>query len=573
MPVNSMSAAFPPQPGNPTDEDRRFLARFALTQRGRPEDFERIRDLTAPAPDITTIARPGEFKGLRAGVIGGGLAGLAAAFELRKLGFDITIFEALEDHIGGRIFTHYFNKEKTLYGELGAMRFPVSHETVWHYINLFGLNTMTFIQRSDNALFYLRGARANTDASGISAKIHIYPRYNLSLRERGMSWQDLIFYGYGRQLLYANADTRMEILQVKPWYNPYTLFWDSRSSRVMLEASGLSGDAINLLTSINPLPGGFLYNSFLDYILEDYPANLTYLYEIIGGAVMLPLAFYKALTDEGPPGAYSAIARECLGRVSWKGGCVVTGIGVSGEDHRATIAYTGKEASDPQRLEFDYVVCAVPFSSLRNVKIEPLFSPIKMQAIREVRYGNFLKAVLLFKRRFWEEGGASRRIIGGVSYTDLPITSIIYPSDHAQTEPEPGPETPGVLTLYSYNPDATRLGNLPADFQYEELLRETEKVHGYAEGFLDKYAAGFKTVSWDNQHWFRGGLCFFAPEQKRLFSYPMALPEYGGRIFFAGEHISANHRWAQGALKSGMEAANGVAAACRACQAHGKRLI
>jgi monoamine oxidase len=49
------------------------------------------------------------------------------------------------------------------------------------------------------------------------------------------------------------------------------------------------------------------------------------------------------------------------------------------------------------------------------------------------------------------------------------------------------------------------------------------------------------------------------PEQKRLFSYACTQPEYDGRVFFAGEHISAKHRWMQGALKSGMEAANALA--------------
>jgi len=43
----------------------------------------------------------------------------------------------------------------------------------------------------------------------------------------------------------------------------------------------------------------------------------------------------------------------------------------------------------------------------------------------------------------------------------------------------------------------------------------------------------------------------------------MALPEYNERIFFAGEHISAVHRWMQGALQSGMQAANDLAYACK----------
>jgi monoamine oxidase len=41
----------------------------------------------------------------------------------------------------------------------------------------------------------------------------------------------------------------------------------------------------------------------------------------------------------------------------------------------------------------------------------------------------------------------------------------------------------------------------------------------------------------------------------------MTKPEYGGRVFFAGEHISALHRWMQGALQTGMQAACDLAKA------------
>jgi monoamine oxidase len=43
----------------------------------------------------------------------------------------------------------------------------------------------------------------------------------------------------------------------------------------------------------------------------------------------------------------------------------------------------------------------------------------------------------------------------------------------------------------------------------------------------------------------------------------MILPEYDNRVFMAGDHISAIHRWMQGALQSGMIAANQLAMAAR----------
>lgn len=589
MTVNSMYTDFPPQPSNPSDSDRYFLSCYALKQMGRLEDFENIKSLTAPPPDITTIVQAGEFKGHKIGVIGGGLAGLAAGFELRKLGFDITIFEAQADRIGGRVYTHYFNQDKTLYGELGAMRIPVTHESVWHYIKLFGLDTRTFVQSNNNGIIYLRAAHARNDSEGMSVKRNIYPKYNLTQWEKSKSWQQLLYYGYDSQLLCAASAQRKEILQVKPDYNPYTLYWDGQNTRQMLQSANLSEEAISLLANLYPIAGNFLYNSYIDFIQEDYPVDLSFLYEIQGGIVKLPIAFYNSIRNINLDAVYPKIPKACLGNVYWKAGNWVTGIGKAGDRGGVTLTYSSSKDSKPLYEDFEYVICAIPFSTLRTMTIDPLFSPRKMQAIKEVNYGNAAKKLLLCSHRFWEEGGPKDKIVGGHSYTDLPLTSLWYPSDHAQyiynrmknmpnSNPQHSPQIPdslklalakepGVLLAYNFNQDATRLGELPYNTHFEEVKREIEKVHGFPRGYLNFIAIEFKTVDWETEQWFRGAFCFFSPQQKSLFSYAMSIPEYDNRVFFAGEHISAKHRWMQGALKSGMEAANGLA---RACKAHNR---
>ena len=97
------------QPDNPTDEERHEMLRITLEQANRIEDFNNIVELLSPPQDITTILPPGSCSGIKVGIIGGGIAGLASAFELRKLGFDITIFETEEKRIGGRVYTYYFD--------------------------------------------------------------------------------------------------------------------------------------------------------------------------------------------------------------------------------------------------------------------------------------------------------------------------------------------------------------------------------------------------------------------------------------------------------------------------------
>jgi monoamine oxidase len=579
-----MSLLYPPQPNNPNNFQRNMLEQYALNQRGRPEDFEYIRRFMSPPADITTIASSGSLKGTRVGIIGAGMAGLAAAFELRKTGADITIFEADETRIGGRVYTYYFDKKMPLYGELGAMRIPVSHETVWHYINLFKLPTKPFIQSNENALIYLKNTRVRNDAKGENVMMKIYPKYALKDWERRTPWQQLVYYGLERPLLYADAMQRSELLQVKPFYNDSILYWGFQSNRTIMEASELGQAAINLISSLSPLAGQNLYNSYIDIAQANYSANLSFLYEIPGGTSRLPYAFFHSLINNNPAGDYPHIPVSHLGKVNVRLGNWITGIHKEPESGKVILAHRNKGNKRDCYEEFDYVICAIPFSTLRSVDINPLFSSLKMQAIKEVNYIDAMKSLVLCSRRFWEEGGEDEQIIGGGSYTDLPITSIWYPSDHAQyckkqmtmnygsypytklCLPSQAQKNlasePGVLIAsYNYNMDAVRLGNMSPNLRIDEIKREVEEVHGLQKGYLDKIVLDSKTLEWNSHPWTRGALCFFTPEQKRLFSYGMALPEYDNRVFMAGDHISAVHRWIQGALQSGMKAANDLAAA------------
>jgi monoamine oxidase len=569
MYIDRLIAEPPTQPDNPTDEQRHALVRHALLQKGRPEDFKYISELTSPPQDITTIVSPGELKGIRIGIIGAGLAGLASAYELRKTGAEITVFEAEEKRVGGRVYTYYFDEDRKLYGELGPMRIPPSHETVWHYINLFKLPSRPFIQTNENAFIYLRKTRVRNDSEGRNVMQYIYPQYPLSEWERRTPWQQLLYHGLEAPLLPANPAQRSELLVVKPYYNNFTNYWDYQSNRRIMEASGLSLGAVDMLSSLSPLAGRNLYNSYIDIAQANYPANLSYVYELPGGSSTLPNAIYNSLINTNP-------------KVKMKLGHWITGIHRDNKTGKVILAYNNNESANSMYETFDYVVCAIPFSTLRTVDINPLFSELKMQAIREVNYIASQKTLMLCNRRFWEEGGPNEQIIGGGSYTDLPISTIWYPSDHAShcsiqnkcinksfpyssVTIQSGNQNalasePGVIIAsYNYSLDTTRLANLPDEFRHEEIKREVEEVHGLPKGYLDSIAVDFKTRNWNSYIWSRGALPFFTPEQKRLFSYAMVLPEYDNRVFMAGDHISAVHRWMQGALQSGMIAANQIA--------------
>ena len=550
----------PPQPDNPSKEDRYRMAGYALHRTCHTEDFFPILKAMLPPEDITSLAKPGQFKDKRVGIIGGGLAGMSSAFELRKLGFDITVFEASGERIGGRIYTYYFDKEKKLYGELGAMRIPVNHETTWHYINLFNLKTRTFIQTDPNTFIYIHKARARNDPYGTDVMNNIYPTFKLSQWERRTPWQELGYHGVDAPVLNAPPYVRSEIIRNKPTYSKELLFWDSLSTRQMFEWRRLSQSAINLLTNFYPIGGEFLYNNYVDFVQEYYPVNFWFMYEIADGMVNLPGAFYKSFISKTPGEYYPRIPAQLLGDVKWKAGCKVEAIEY--RDNQIKLLFQNHSHRDIQTENFDYVICAVPFSILRTMDIRPQFSNSKMQAIKEVNYGNAQKSIFNCNRRFWEEQG----IFGGGSYTDLPITTSWYPShppgqQEANIRSSTAGVNPGVLIAsYGFNLDAVRIGSMPEDARFEKLKQNVEELHGLPKGMLDSIVTDFKSQVWHSDPLFRGAYCYYTPQQKKLFSWVMKTPEWNKRIFFAGEHVSGLHRWIQGALQSGMEASNALAA-------------
>ncbi len=559
------------QPINPTDEERYEMMRIALEEENRIEDFDSLIKLLGPPKDITTIASPRECSGVKVGIIGGGVAGLASAFELRKLGFHVTIFEMQESRIGGRVYTYYFDKDKKYYGELGAMRIPVSHQTTWHYINTFNLQTAPFVQENENGFIYVRNRRARNDPEGKGVMEKIYPQFNLTPWERITPWQELIEYGLGSQLSKINSNMRKELLQIKREYSKEIEYLGSLSARNVLDKMKMSEGAIELISCVSPFIGYLYYNSYIENLQEQYTIDNAYRYGIAGGTVNLPLAFYKSLVSKEPK-EYPYISREDLGKILWKNGTTVTGIYKKDRDSKVVLEYKGEKSLEASHESFDFVICTIPFSSLRNVNIYPMFSTEKMQAIKELNYTSSQKTLFMCDERFWEQGGPKERIIGGASFTDLITSNIWYPnylnySDIDKMKKNKkyiNPDEPGVL-LASYNleQDAIRLGNLDAKMRIPEIKRQVEAVHGLPRGYLDSIVEDYKTINWDSEQGFYGAFCYFMPSQQSLFAYASAKPEYNNRVYFAGEHVSLTHGWIQGSVNSGMKAANNIAEYCK----------
>lgn len=91
-------------------------------------------------------------------VLGAGLAGLSAGYELTRAGHDVKILEA-QERPGGRVLTlHAF--DEGLYGDAGAARIPDNHEWTLRYVREFKLPLLPFYPEAGLFARVRRGRRS-----------------------------------------------------------------------------------------------------------------------------------------------------------------------------------------------------------------------------------------------------------------------------------------------------------------------------------------------------------------------------------------------------------------------------
>ncbi len=85
---------------------------------------------------------PPDALGAEVAVIGAGMAGMVAAYELMRMGLRPVVYEP--DRIGGRLRSEPFVPGEPEVAELGGMRFPISSSAFFGYVNRFGLRSAPF---------------------------------------------------------------------------------------------------------------------------------------------------------------------------------------------------------------------------------------------------------------------------------------------------------------------------------------------------------------------------------------------------------------------------------------------
>jgi len=519
-------------------------------------------------------------------VLGAGMAGLSAAYELLELGHDVTIYEA-QSRVGGRAWTHRFKdedrkEEDYAYHELGAMRFPINHDYTRYYAQKCGLQFRTFINHHDDgdAFYFFRGHLSQHRQSLEKMLTH----FDLSQSDRDIIFAkgpipadkapekallNLMAYPFELLINEIMSDKRESdaLLDLGPM-TPRVREIDSLSLKEFLASKIESVEALELIGLVTGLEC-LWHKAVTMFLREEVVARLrnqiqgirendaSRIDEIIGGTDLLPKEMLKKILAAG---GNVCLLHEVLSIATLENGIQLKIKTDKGEEHE---------------LHYEHVICTIPFPVLRRMKLKNI-SIEKMRAIRNLGYTSSIKVLLYCKDRFWES--ENYNIKGGASQTDLINRLVFYPSNSIETKSDDQVESlmksvavqfqsyqskkvindqkaGGVLVgSYCWGADACRLGALSADERANVVIEAISNFH--PEILEDGMVKGYASMYWDEFKWTAGAFCFMNPKDFSIYYLDSIKPE--GRLYFAGEHCSLDNGWIQGSIISALEAVSHI---------------
>jgi monoamine oxidase len=433
-------------------------------------------------------------------VVGAGLAGLTAAYELDRKGWDVTVLEA-RDRVGGRCRT--FRRELRFghVAEAGGEFIDAWHDAVRGYANSFGLKLDDLRAAEDDKL---------SDA--------VYADGDLEDRDRVLD--DEMQTELDR--LHEQVDRYAAAIDVAdPARTGAGL--DTRSVGDLLDELALAPDArafaeaeLRAEYSVEPDRLSLLFHVVLTAVARDQADDDVARYRIRGGNDRLPGAFADRLREslvlEAP--AESIQSRQSRVRV------------VAGREE----------------VEADFCVVALPLPALRRVELDAELPRVVRDAIATLQYGDVTKTALQYERRFWVEKGYS-----GDTLTDLPIQSTWDATTANEGDA-------GVLMTYSASAQGTRLG---AEDPRRRIAAAADQVaEVYADSDAEEVFVGGATIAWGRERFSGGSYSAWSPGQYARF-WPALRRPYG-RIYFAGEHTDLYASYMEGAVRSGRRVASEI---------------
>jgi monoamine oxidase len=471
-------------------------------------------------------------------ILGAGIAGLVSAYELGRAGYRVKILEA-RDRIGGRSWTirggdkvvqtgrpdQHAAFDPGLYFNAGPARIPSTHRVILGYARRLGVQLETFVNVNRNAGWDFGG--------------QVLPERRRVNDLRG-HLSELLAKAIDQHAL-DQAVPKGELDMIRQFLNFYGQL-DDKGKYTPGGSSGYSVEGGGYDHAPVPLPP-LSFNELapspaigLPYVFEHIWDMQATMLQPVGGMDKIAHAFYDQVRPTVRLNAPITAIRRAGNRVRIEHG-------------------PGK-----QMTEADYCICTLPLPVL--AKIASDFSPAKKAAIAGAP--PYLHSVkLAFEApRFWERDDF---IFGGLAWTDKLNENVIYPSDRYGA-------AKGIIVgsycagwTHRENPDAF------AALSHEERTRiSRESIEALHPGRSHLLAKPI-TVAWGLTPYSEGVGALWpdfdprpgggGPGRGALYA-ELLKPE--GPIVFAGEHLSYQPTWQEGAALSAHEALKLVQAMAKA---------
>lgn len=476
----------------------------------------------------------GDPKGASVLVLGAGLAGMTAALELRKAGYKVEVLE-FNSRPGGRNWTlrggDSFTElggatqscefEQGLYLNPGPWRIPYHHRAVLDYCKRLGVALEPFIQLNHNALLHGSNAFGGRPQRIRDIKTDLQGHVSELLAKATQQ---------GKLDEAVSAEDQEILLQALRSWGALDKNYAYNTSLVSADFRGYARD-----------PGGGLGNGLGAAPIAGEPVGLSDILKSRLWRYLQNFALYQFQTTMFQPvGGMDMIGKAFAREVGHLIQYDAKVIRIQQDNGGVTVSYVNaKTPATPQLAKADWCVCTIPLSILSQISID--VGPRMKAAIDAVPYASSVKIGLQFKRRFWEEDEA---IYGGISYTDLPIRQIAYPSTGFNRSGR------GVL-LGAYVFEGANSFEFTSMAPADRVARAVE----FGSSIHAQYKAEFENgiaVAWHRVPFTLG--CAGNWTDKAREEHYDNLCRIDGRIVLAGEHASYIPAWQEGAILSSLDA-------------------
>ena len=492
--------------------------------------------------------------GKRVVILGAGIAGLTAAYELAKMGYTCEILEATS-RAGGRNLTARggdvleeinntqtvgFDEEDYLYANMGPARIPYHHQAILGYCKQFGVELEVFT--NDNRAAFFHGTNSFGGRPVTARQFHTDQRgYIAELLAKAVHGGHL-----DGELTGDDKENLLAMLRSFGALDGNDMY--SGSSRAGTEGEhvhaglGVGNDGMKVMPrSLQEVLG-------LDFDSGDkfYPTRFAHglnqnptLFQPVGGMDKIVDAFQREVLAQGAVIHYDMVVEKIEN---------MSGGGV-------TVRTLDNLSKDRTFWEADYVVCTIPAPVL--VGIANNFSDRTNEVIQTTEYSKAFKIAFQAPRRFWEEDD---HIYGGISWTSFNgVTQIWYPANgyHRQKGV--------ILGAYSFGEpggwggEGSRIfAPLTPGERLEKAIEFGEKIHpGYRDKLTENGRLNGVSRVWSEVRYQLGGWPLDgSPAMNPLRDADGVIRD--GAVYFAGDQTSELHGWQEGAALSALAAVDAI---------------